>query len=348
MGNVMAYSGITTKIRAMQAKLLTDQDFEKIAGFHSTREIIEYLKGKPAYSKYMNQLDASLYHRSDVEKILTQSLFDDYTRIFRFAGMEQKKFLKIYWKRYEIDVINYCLRIVFNHYQRPFDLDYKKQVFDRYSKISIDKLMTSKNIDDLVENLKGTEYYAPLHKVQRSDGGTLLDYDRALDLYYFDSYWKKGRKIFHGDDRKRFLREIGMKMDMLNLQWIYRAKKYYRMTPAEIYTLTIPYHYHISVDEFKTLVEASTPEEFGRHMMNTYYGKHYDIADNSTREKKMTEVLRKINLSDRRENPYSNASLHAYLFLKEEETKRLTTAFECIRYGMTRGETLSYIGGVNR
>ena len=29
MGNVMAYSGLVTKVRAMQAKLLTDQDLSE-------------------------------------------------------------------------------------------------------------------------------------------------------------------------------------------------------------------------------------------------------------------------------------------------------------------------------
>ena len=99
MGNVMAYSGITTKVRAMSAKLLTEKDFEQIAGLRSVPEAIEYLKGKPAYAPYVNKMDVSLYHRGNVEKILYQSLFDDYSRIFRFAGMEQKTFLKLYWKR---------------------------------------------------------------------------------------------------------------------------------------------------------------------------------------------------------------------------------------------------------
>ena len=125
MGNVMSYSGLTTKIRAMQAKLLTSRDYENIANLKSVPEAIEYLKGKTAYTRYVEQMDISLYHRGNMEKILYQSLFDDYTRIFRFAGMEQKKFLKLYWKRYEIDLINYCLRIVFNHYDMPFDIAYQ-------------------------------------------------------------------------------------------------------------------------------------------------------------------------------------------------------------------------------
>lgn len=44
MCSLMTYSGIVTKIRAMQAKLLTDQDFENIAGLRSVPEVIEYLK----------------------------------------------------------------------------------------------------------------------------------------------------------------------------------------------------------------------------------------------------------------------------------------------------------------
>ena len=70
MGNVMSYSGLTTKIRAMQAKLLTWRDFENIANLGGVPEAIEYLKGKPAYTRYVEQMDISLYHRGNVEKIL--------------------------------------------------------------------------------------------------------------------------------------------------------------------------------------------------------------------------------------------------------------------------------------
>ena len=45
---------------------------------------------------------------------------------------------------------------------------------------------------------------------------------------------------------------------------------------------------------------------------------------------------------------YSIAIVNTYLFLKEEEIYKLTTALECIRYGLTKGETLGYLGGVNQ
>ena len=43
MGNVMAYSGITTKVRAMSAKLLKEKDYDTIAGLGTVTEAIEYL-----------------------------------------------------------------------------------------------------------------------------------------------------------------------------------------------------------------------------------------------------------------------------------------------------------------
>ena len=59
MGNLLAYSGIVTKIRAMEARLLNDKNFEEIAELHSVPEIVSYLKEKyvePIFliEKYLN------------------------------------------------------------------------------------------------------------------------------------------------------------------------------------------------------------------------------------------------------------------------------------------------------
>lgn len=348
MGNVMTYSGITVKIRAMQAKLLKDGDYEQIASMRRVPEVTEFLKEKPAYEKYLEEMDSTLYHRGNVEKILYQSLFDDYSRIFRFGGPQQKQFLKTYWKRYEVDVINYCLRIVFNHYQIPFDLDYKKEYFDRYSQISIDALVASKNVEELVDNLAGTEYYEPLKKIREMETATLFDYDMALELYYFTTLWKRQKRLLKGKELKLYARDCGTKIDLLNLQWVYRAKKYYHMLPPDIYSLTIPIHYRLSVKEYKTLVETPSLEEFLRQAENTWYARKYDFGDGRTMEQTYKDCLRHLYLADRRQNPYSVASIYTYLYLKEEEIDKLTTALECIRYGLPRSETLAYMGGVKQ
>lgn len=348
MGNLREYSGITTKIRAMKAKLFTDADFEHLANLKSVPEAIEYLKEKPAYIKYINRIDTSLWHRGNVERILMQSLYDDYTRIFRFAGMQQKKYLKTYWKRYEVNLINYCLRIVFNQYDVPFDIELKKEVFEKYSKLSAERLMASRNIDDLVESLKGSEYYETMSRIRESGHAELYDYDLALDLYYFSTMWKKEKRLLKGQERDSFMKDFGTKIDLLNLQWIYRAKKYYHMLAPDIYSLTIPIQYRLSVEEFKALVEAPTVEEFLKQLEQTRYGEKFRIENERIPEQQYKAILKRLYLADWRQNPYSISAINTYLFLKEEEILKLTTALECIRYGLTPRETLAYLGGVNK
>ena len=346
MGNLRTYSGITTKIRAMQAKLLTEADYENIANLKTVPEVIEYLKEKPAYTKYINRMDTSLYHRGDVEKVLTQSFYDDYTRIFRFVGMEQKKFLKAYWKRYEIDLINYCLRIVFNHYDVPFDIDYKKEIFDKYSQLSVSKLVLSKNVEELIDNLKGTEYYSPLQTLRESGAATLYDYDLTLELYYFSVMWKEEKRLLKGKERDIFIKDYGMRIDLTNIRWIYRAKKYYNMLPPDIYMMMIPIQYRFSKEEFKAMVEAPTVEEFIKQVGLTRYGNKLTFEEGHMLEQQSREILKAAYLSDRRHNPYSVATMNAYLFLKEEEIRKIVSALEFIRYGLSSRDILGYLGGV--
>lgn len=348
MGNLLTYSGIVTKIRAMEAKLLTPAQFTEIANLGTVPEIADYLRKNTAYSTVLDTLTEDQIHRGNIEKVLIQSLYHDYTKIYRFCGQKQREFMKLIMKSYEIDLINYCLRIVINHYKQPFDLNYKREFFDRYSQISIEKLITSRTTDELVENLKGTEYYEPLKKLREAESVTLYDYNLALDLYYYTSTWREQRKVLKKADLELFMCDRGSKIDLLNIQWIYRAKKYYNMKPADIYLMLIPIHYKISTDLVKEMVEAPGIEEFENVVARTTYARHYDFHQDFTMEKMYTECLHHLYTVDRRKNPYSVATINTYLFLKEEELRKLTTVMECVRYGLSPEETLAYVGGRTR
>ena len=141
------------------------------------------------------------------------------------------------------------------------------------------------------------------------------------------------------------MRDRGSKIDLLNLQWIYRAKKYYNMKPADIYLLLIPIHYKLSTDLVKEMVEAPGLEEFEAAVLRTTYSRHYNFRQNLTIEQMYTDCLQYLYTTDQRRNPDSRAAINTYLFLKEEEIKKLTTAMECVRYQLTPGETLAYVGG---
>lgn len=345
--DVIAYSGIVTKISSMRAKLLKKEDYYALASMGTVMDIIAYLKEKKSYGELLRQMDDSLYHRGNIEKILIQSLYNDYTKLYRFSNKKQRELLKLFLRRYEVDLINYCLRIVFNHYKMTFDLDYKKPFFDKYSDIDIDLLITSKDIIDLVDNLKGTEYYEPLLQVRESGAEGLFDYDLALNLYYFSTMWKKGRKLLSKKDYELFTKSVGTEIDLMNLQWIYRTKKYYHMPAPDIYTMLIPIEYRLSDRTIKLLVEAPTVEEFFRILNEkTSYGKKYRFDEEHRIEDIVEKCLHQLYITASRKHPYSIASLYVYLFLKEEEMNKITTVLECIRYGLSERETLQYLNGL--
>ena len=47
MGSMIKYSALVTKIRAMRAKLLRDEDFQFLAELFSVPEIVGHLQGYP-------------------------------------------------------------------------------------------------------------------------------------------------------------------------------------------------------------------------------------------------------------------------------------------------------------
>ena len=120
MGNLLEYSGIMTKIRGMEAKLLTPEQFTDIANLGSVPEIVDYLRKNTAYADVLEPLEEDQIHRGNIEKVLIQSLYRDYTKIYRFCGQKQRRFLKLILKKYGIELIHYCLGVLSNNFRHPF------------------------------------------------------------------------------------------------------------------------------------------------------------------------------------------------------------------------------------
>ena len=54
MGGVLSYSGLSTKIRAMQSRLTTMDQFEEILQLADVQQVAAYLKRMPEYSSKWN------------------------------------------------------------------------------------------------------------------------------------------------------------------------------------------------------------------------------------------------------------------------------------------------------
>lgn len=345
MGNVLSYSGLSTKIRAMQSKLVTEEQLQEIAQLSSVPQVIAYLKRTPEYKKSWASLDETELHRGQIERLLKTSIFNNFQRIYHFSNPTQRKFLDLYSRRYEIRLLKEIMTNIFDHRStNPLDISPYGEFFRLHSNLDIQKLVLCETIEDFLNSLKGNEFYFPLSRVQALESSApLFDYGMALDLYYFSLIWNIRKKLFKGNDLAEMTHAYGEKFDMLNLQFIQRSKRYFHMDPADIYALLIPMNYKLKKEEINALVEASTDEDARQFFRKTYYGKKYEQLTAANLEEFYNIILRSILEKEARKDPYSVAMLYSYLYHKEHEVNRLTIAIECVRYGVSPDETMRYI-----
>ena len=342
MQGLFSYSAVTTKMRAMEGRLLKPQEYEEMAALGSVTEVVEYLKRYPSYQKLFSQENFDI-HRGKVEALFQRAIYADFTKIYKFSGLEQRRFLDIYYIRYEIAVLKNCLRMLFNQYEAALDLAEFQAFFEKRSELDVEKLGNSKSIPEFVENLQGSIFYSVLKRLENAPEATLFDYENALNLFYMKRMWKAYEKVMKKRDWQIISEVYGSWIELLNLQWIYRAKKYYHMTPADIYAFIVPIHYKIHKELFKKIVSAETVEEMGELLKTCYYARFCEEMDTSSIEDIYKELMEKIHDISSRKYPYSIICIENYLYKKTKEIDRLTTLIECVRYGLSIEETKKYI-----
>lgn len=345
MGSLLAYSGITTKVRSMESRLITDEQFREMAALETVADAMEYLKRQPDYADVFSNLEETELHRSAIEQRLTLSQYEDFAKLYQFANLTQRKFLDLYFMHYEITLLKKCLRNVLDHRNPDLDLSVFQEFFDRHSKLDLMKLASSADLFEFISNLDGSPYYDLLSHMDDVEKPTLFDYEVHLDLLYFKTVWKIRGKYLSREEQKLLTRCFGSKLDLLNIQWIYRSKKYYKLVPADIYALVIPSNYRLKSDEIVKLVETGTLEEFQTVLQNTFYGKMKlgEMAEQLSLEDLYERILNQIYNSTSRNNPYSIAILNSYLYFKELEIQKIITTIESIRYGVDPAEIISYV-----
>ena len=95
MGSLFSYSGLTTKIKAMKQNLLKDSQYREMAALDSVAGSVEYLKKQPSYQYIFTQAETGQMHRSDIEELLLQAEYRDFSKLYRFSNLSQRKFLDL-------------------------------------------------------------------------------------------------------------------------------------------------------------------------------------------------------------------------------------------------------------
>ena len=251
--SLLTYSGITTKVRAMESRLFTEEQFREMAALEDVHSAADYLKQQPAYAGIFSGLDDSMLHRGNIERLLTLSLYRDFASLYRFGSLKQRRFLDLYFMHYEIDIMKRALRHVYSKQPAEMDLSEFREFFEKHSLIDLVALSQSESLEEFLSSLKGSIYYDLLAGLAENGKCSSFDYELQLDLFYFKSLWKIKNKILSKKELKILDECFGSKIDLLNIQWMYRSTQYYHLPAADIYSLLIPIRYRLKPEQINRM-----------------------------------------------------------------------------------------------
>ncbi|MHB1413957.1 MAG: V-type ATPase subunit, partial [Chloroflexota bacterium] len=116
-----------------------------------------------------------------------------------------------------------------------------------YSQLPVEDLLRSARPADTAEILADTLYgrvlRVPLERFHEE--GSLFAVDVALDLDYYRRLWADVL-LLNGLDRRLARQLIGVRYDLLNIDWLIRFRLLYHLSPQEIFNYTIPYGYRMT------------------------------------------------------------------------------------------------------
>ncbi len=337
------YSGLSTKIRVMTGRMLTTEDYEELLKKKAVSDVATYLKSQTEYKTILGEVNENTIHRGKLEQIFKNSLMNDYMKLFRFIRGNAKEFLRFAFLRYEIEDLKILLRVLETEHNTQLVHD-SLLFLKRYSTVDIDKLSSSKNIQEFIQNLKGSVYYNILSPfIVNTQHLNLFSVEMSLDMYFFSLIWKQKEKLLRGQDKKIIDRSFGSEIDILNMLWIYRCKKFYQMPKEIIYSYIIPHRYKLKKAQIVSMVEAKDYEEVRKIIQATKYADVFGGENDHYFERNFTYYVNKMHKCFLRQNHFSIASLMSYLHLKEIEIHNIISITEGIRYNLKPEEIRKYI-----
>lgn len=336
MRGIVRFSAVNSKIDKMYSNLLKDEDFIKLAHIDDVSNIIKYLKENSQIGdelqEHMTSSEAELnMQRYKIKQLKKMSYFmtDDY-----------KKFANGFLYEYEIADIKKVLRVL-QRKDKDYDLDSKLLVMNKDSNFKLDSDM---DIPTFINKLRNTKYYKVLQSYQNEENDVILFYmEMNLDKLYYSNL-VKAAKGFSDEDKICVKELLGRKIDLLNIMWIYRGVKYYKLLPEELINFCILGGCDFKYDELKGLCYLNSLDDFVNSIKKTDY--NFLFEGNKTdiyMDRRSNRYLYYLAKKEFSKSTFNIGKMLSYIFLLEYEVKDIGAIMETTRFNISFEETLKYL-----
>lgn len=344
MNNVVRFSAVNTKIASLCGKLLKSEDYKNIIGLKSTREIAAYLRDNTSYGEYFKDKDLASIHRDNLERYLKQGLINHMDKLIHYFNGNYRSFFKCFYMKYEIYDLKKVARLV--HVDKDYSNLKENLVFaGKYKNIDVEAIVKAKSVAEIIYALEGTVYEPFLKNlIDGNEKESLFRFEMSLDRAFFSVMEKSIRKL-DKKDQKAFYELYGSYIDMLNLQWIYRGKKCYNLSPEELFNYTINRGYRFNYDKIKEYCYVKDINDFIDKVRKTPYSFMFkdDERQDIFMERRINRYMYFKNKFAKQRFKLDLSVVLAYMELIEFEIRDVISMIENVRYGMEFEEAKKYL-----
>jgi V/A-type H+-transporting ATPase subunit C len=355
----------SAKARARRASLLKNEDFRLLADQTTVGGIAAQM-GQTAYAAVLKGFPLETVRRGDLEFLLWVSILGEGVAFLHYADLRDRNLLNLWLESFDAELLKNRLRSGREGAKngeglsadRMIELvsDFKLTLADQ------EKLFASDSLRDTLAAVKKPALRAALLQALPSAREDIAAGENSqkmvflmgmtLDRAYFDSLY--GAVAGLGGDEGRLLRLlVGTRVDLMNLYWIYRARRFFGLSPEESLTLVMKSRYRA---DFELLTKAAfaEPRALAAVLEGTPYAQVFCAEDAPAKDPEAERgdenaALREIGLEHRvygyllaaTERVFLAGSagfqnVAAYLTLKELEVRDIIAVVEAVRYGLSK------------
>ena len=344
MDKVIIYAAVNTKIRALEKDFLKREDYLNMIQKKSVVDVARYLKENTSYGKLLREINIDNISRRYLEDILKNNMIKSMDKLIYYFRDDYKELIRSLYIKYEIEDLKILSRSIFNGKDLE-TIEKPLSFLGKYSRVDPKILFKSKTNRDLIYSLKDSEFYEFLIPLVNGKRENRFRFEMALDMGYFSIIQSRKLKISR-EDRKILKKWEGLLADLYNIQWVYRGKKFYSLSPEELLNYTINYGDKLTFRERKAMCYAKNLEELYKMITNTIYGflfKKEEISRDIYMERRINRFMYyKLKALDRQ---FSLSIIQTidFVWSFEFEIRDIISILEAIRYDIPSEEARKFL-----
>ena len=326
--SLIKYPNINAKLKAMYANRLTKENIDDMIKQNNIKNVVLLLKSKSDIFKNSEEnID-----RLEIEKLLDESLINDILKIKKLLNKEDNKLFDLFLRQYEIKCVKSILRKLYSEDNTNDIIVENVKMWTNSLFNEIKGIETIENFDDFFKAIERMEHYNFIKKYQNQENINIFEIENEIDKLYFEELYDSVKF------NKNLKNIVGSEIDLLNIEWIIRIKRFYNFDTQRLLNILINRYYKIKPSTLKNIIEKDSFDNINSILNKTYY-KNVFSSENDF-EGNTDTYLYKINYKTFKEDNISIAYIFAYINLVDYENNDIINVVEGIRYNMDKAEII--------